>query len=81
MITNRRAKDIATLWHGGQWSALYLISCNDNIRKLSLADLENALDETTHDMSRYNTKQSRREATELLNLKIWLTDQIAKRKI
>jgi hypothetical protein len=37
----RKVQEIAIDWHGGQWSALYMIACG-NLRKMSIDDLRRA---------------------------------------
>ena len=83
MITDSTARRIASEWYGGQWSALYLLVCNSNFSRLSIADFNNMIDEVDkelHACVRRILERSTKETTDLLHLKTWLADQIAKRE-
>jgi len=45
MISTKRAREIASSWYGGQWTALYKLVCNEKHDKLTVQDFSDAADE------------------------------------
>ena len=82
MITNKRARELASLWYGGPWTALYRIVCNYDTRTLSIADIQLALYEISKGIYAFEENKldlTKKERAELLHLKIWLTHQLVRR--
>ena len=75
MITNKRAREIAAEWYGGQWTSLYKVSCNEDTRALSLADWTDAIGEATEEADDAWTMHRYREARALCALVDWMRNK------
>lgn len=64
MITDKQAQELSEQWHGGQWTALYLISCNYGAYdKLNQDDWTRALEEANNE-------------PKLIELSIWIRERM-----
>lgn len=76
VVTIAEARELASLWHGGQWSALYKISCNETHEKLARQDIEDAIGEVNKEL---DLTAVREERAELQRLKRYLVAELVRR--
>lgn len=80
MITDRRAREIASSWYGGQWTSLYKIVCNEDYSKLSFEDWRGAAAEARREWEIAKTSGRLGDARSISILLFWIERCIQAKK-
>ena len=76
MITDKRAREIASSWYSGQWTSLYKIVCNEDYSILDVEDWEGADAEARREWQIARLSGRDQDARSLRALMVWIDRQM-----